>query len=149
MLKNKNIDVLVGNTIVEYDDNYSKIQDGKIKDFRFDLPFCHPSSFARASVIKRVKFDLSKVYSDLVTYYKLLDNGARYKYVDKCISKFDYNGLSSQFKIKSEFEKFRFGKKHFNLYPLQFTFYLINKLIKAFLKKVLPYKIVRKIQVSK
>jgi hypothetical protein len=140
----------VGKTLVVYDKNYSKMQKGTFKDFRFGLPFCHQSSFVKTSVIEQVRFDTSyKVYSDLVTYYKLIEQGAVYRYVDLCISKFDYNGVSSQFKFKSELEKLRFGKKRYSMYSLQFSVYLLNKSMRSFLKKILPTGLVRKVQVSK
>lgn len=144
-------EIIYGNTVLEYDENYKKIENpGENIKFWFGLPFCHQSMAIKTELQKENLFDTSyNIYSDYDNYYKLWVQGYQFTYVGKSISCFNFDGLSSRLTLEGFREMYQIGSKYKKFNRLKFTIYLFDKVLRAFLKRILPLSIKRKIQVSK
>lgn len=149
--KNQYPEIIYGKTVLEYDENYKKIENpGENIKFWFGLPFCHQSMVIKTKLQKGNLFNTSyNIYSDYDNYYKLWVEEHQFTYVDETISCFNFDGLSSRLTLEGFREMYQIGSKYKKFNRIKFTIYFFDKVLRAFLKKILPLSIKRKIQISK
>ena len=148
-------DVLYGDVKIIINETNSKIVKAKsINSIYYGMPFCHQSSFTRATVLKKYKFDLNyKIASDYDFFLKIYKKGYKFKYINSIFSIYDGNGLSQntklllgeQNKIFNNYVKDKKIKAIFKIKRLKQIFF-------SLLKKYLPKKIVailRKVSIWK
>jgi glycosyltransferase involved in cell wall biosynthesis len=138
-------DVLYGDVKIIINETNSKIVKAKsINSIYYGMPFCHQSSFTRATVLKKYKFDLNyKIASDYDFFLKIYKKGYKFKYINSIFSIYDGNGLSQntklllgeQNKIFNNYVKDKKIKAIFKIKRLKQIFF-------SLLKKYLPKKIV-------
>jgi glycosyltransferase involved in cell wall biosynthesis len=145
----ESVSILYGKTKIIYNkDNYKIFTPNDLDDFWKGIIFNHQSSFVRADIMKKNKFNTQYVYSaDFNLFYHLYKKDYIFKEIDLIIANYDYNGISSQQQLEviKEYSNI-ISKKEKNLYYFSKK---IDVYIRSCIKKILPNKIVIKIQKNK
>lgn len=149
-LLNQKYGVVYGDAKITYDNYNTKIKKVKKKNFKKGMPFCTQSALISTKFIRENRFNPSyKVSGDLDFFLQLETKKTPMLYVEKIISIFDYNGVSSRFNFKYELEKLSILKKYYHSRAYFYWIDIIDRSIRAIFKKMLPVKITRIIQLQK
>lgn len=98
-------DVIYGSNLLHFTGGYKCHHPSDIKYMATEMPFCHQSSFTKASVLKAYKFDtMFRSAADCMFFRKLYNNGGTFRRVKKYISVFDVYGFSSNCSMSTYFE---------------------------------------------
>ncbi|WP_459816517.1 glycosyltransferase family 2 protein [Geotalea toluenoxydans] len=139
--------VIYGNTLYQYDSVYKKIRKAEKLTFKYGLPFCHQSSFTKTEILKAEMFcRLYKIFADFDLFAKLKKNGSIFVYADLTVSIFNCDGVSTVKSTEHLKELYAINKKYNVFYA---AFLVLDIIFRETMKRILPKKFVRQIQVSK
>jgi glycosyltransferase involved in cell wall biosynthesis len=146
-----NNDVIYGKVNVKYSDQQEKIVSPEdLNEIWKGMVFCHQSSFIRSKVMKKYMYDLSyEISADFDFFYRLFNQNYSFNEVDYVISNYEFEGISND-RIKNFYEKKEIvlSSNPKTAYKLFYTFKIIDIRIRELLKKILPSRLVRKIQLK-
>jgi glycosyltransferase involved in cell wall biosynthesis len=146
-----NNDVIYGKVNVKYSDQQEKIVSPKdLNELWKGMIFCHQSAFIRSNIMKKYMYDLNyEISADFDFFYKLFNQNYIFKEVDYVISNYEFEGISNN-RIKNFYEKKEIVLSNTpkTTYKFFYTFKIIEIRIRELLKKILPSKLVRKIQLK-
>lgn len=98
-------DVLYGSNLLRFKGGYKCHHPSRIELMATEMPFCHQSSFTKASVLKAYKFDTTfRSAADCMFFRKLYHDGGTFRQIKKYISIFDVYGFSSNCSMSTYFE---------------------------------------------
>lgn len=141
----QNIDVMYGDTLFKYQNYFKQKNNIKLKYFWLEMPFSHQSTFISTKIHKRYKYDLKQsIAADFKLFYLMYIEHKSFKYIENIISIMEPNGLSDVHRIKSIINRYKIVKEiDFRFYYMIFYFF---KIVKEYIKKVIPYKIINLIR---
>ncbi|MCW3805813.1 glycosyltransferase family 2 protein [Plebeiibacterium marinum] len=88
-------DVIYGNIVYAHD-NEKVVTPRKLDTFWKGLPFNHQASLVRTELYKKYKYDLRYSISSVHDFFfKLFNEGYRFKYTDRTIAIYDLTGMSA------------------------------------------------------
>lgn len=148
-------DVVYGNTLYEYNNKHS-INIPRKEDeltFRIKSEFCHQSSMIKTNLLKNNKYSLEyKIASDYDFFIKMFISDAKFKYIDKTISIFKLDGISSTngVLLKHEFDliKYKYNFISYSKHIFNNIEYIIKKILKSITPNIL-LKVKREYVMSK
>ncbi len=146
--RNKESDVVVGNSLVKRGDYIVKSARSEINNNTVNSCFSHQSTFTKKYLLKHYPFDTEfKFASDFNLYLKLFKLRKKFTYINKFISINKYGGISDTNRIKVffEFKKIivRQNKNWFNIFKINMI--ILFNLIKKIVKSILPNSTIEKI----
>jgi glycosyltransferase involved in cell wall biosynthesis len=113
------------------------------------MPFGHQSAFVRTSWMKKLKFDRTyRICADRNFFYRAYHAGAKFRYIPVTVADYEAEGgLSSTHSIRLRYETGRIeGKTKNPGWQIGHGVYIVYFKTKQFLKRILPFSIVRKIR---
>ena len=118
IVNKENSDYIFGNIYAFSSGNISKVIKPTMDKYKVDMPFGHPSLFVRRSIMLKFGFsEKYKIVSDYDFVLKLVKKQYSYSYIDKIITQFRLDGISSTNSYEKEF--FILMKEHFgSIYAL-------------------------------
>jgi glycosyltransferase involved in cell wall biosynthesis len=146
--QNKEVDVVVGNSLVKRKNYYVKSPRLNINNYRVNSCFSHQSTFTKRYLLNLYPFDTKFKYSsDFDFYLKLFKLKKKFIYIDQLISINKDGGISDRNKIEVflEFKKIiiKQNKNFFNV--LKINFIIFFNLMKQIVKFLIPNSITEKI----
>lgn len=135
------VDVLYGDATI-VDRPQRSIWVGNLKDIPNKMPFCHQTCFTRRELLMKNKFDESyRIAADYNLIYSLYDQKRKFQYLEKVVSIFNLDGISSTKYFLRVKEQHRVIKSHGN--KIRWRRYLLqyaDAAGKAFINKCIPLK---------
>jgi glycosyltransferase involved in cell wall biosynthesis len=135
----KDIAVIYGDNMIE-DEYGTGLNKADMSIIGKKMPFNHQAAFFRESVIKKYMYDeMIKIGADYDLIFKIYEDGYEFKYVNKIISLYKLNGLSSTKYL--EVAKDRRDVRHKHGYTdsvLVENAKLLEALLKEFIEKYCP-----------
>lgn len=127
--------IIYGSTLIKYSDSEVRLKKSSDKlSFVTGLPFCHQSVFIPRTVISNYLHDITySIYSDLNFFLSVKDE-CIFKKIEKPISIYCLDGVSSIYKTKHEIERNTIIFNHYGvsfelLSSLKYTFVRLIKFI--------------------
>jgi hypothetical protein len=123
------IDVIYGNIQIIFNNGEKAIRYPKNPStLKYKMFACHQSILVKRSMIEKLNgFNIKyKTCADFDMMQRIYLQKGKFKYVNVCIAKFSYNGVSSQFSFKSHYDHYIICKKNkSNHFP--FLFHLMHE----------------------
>lgn len=115
-LDNKNIDFVFGDVIqLDTSKKEERTYRVRLNEAKRLMPFGHPALFVKTEIHKKIPFDLSfKIAADYDFVLTLLDQKFRYYYLNKRITNFRLEGISSTENMLKE--NYRVLTKHYGMF---------------------------------
>lgn len=134
-------DIVYGNTNTLFNFGNAIIKAKEYDFLKYNMPFCHQSSFIKKNLLITTPYDLSYKYvADYNFFYTCYHNKNRYKQVDITIANFEaITGISSSNKIEvfKEILRVQNGQNSF-FWQAKFQLSLLKYLILEYIKKYFP-----------
>jgi glycosyltransferase involved in cell wall biosynthesis len=113
-IENNDVDYLFGNVDMYLQDKLQYIFKEQLAQYKFNIPFNHPSLFVKTKHLLLNPFDLKyKVIADYDFIVKLIHKQLSYIYIDESIANFRLGGISSTTNYDNE--KFYLYYVHFGI----------------------------------
>ena len=143
--KEKNIDVLVGNTIIKKNNYYYKHVLKKLDKKSFLSSFSHQATVLKSNLLKKRNFNLKyKIAADFDFFTFLFNKKKNFYYINNYLSINKSGGLSDKKRIRAikEFLLINIKYRKKNNYYLIYILALIKIILFQVIKKIIPNKIV-------
>jgi glycosyltransferase involved in cell wall biosynthesis len=145
----KDAEVFYGDSEIRYEsyDDFSRIQKaGDVKDLWKGMLYSHQSLFSKTLLMKEYKFNTNnKVAADFEFAYQMFKKNCKFFNTGIIISSVDAGGLSDTNRFDSIKDHWNVVKKFSSnfLIDLYYFFWLFDTIIRVFVKKILPEKLIR------
>lgn len=125
MNKKISADVLYGSVVL----NGNIVKPRKISSIKYTLPFCHQSSFLKRCICPLFKSEY-RIIADYIMFLGLYERKSVFKNLDIPISRFDENGVSSNYKkvIAEKIKYAKYNKRYFDIFVFKFLLIKNRKL---------------------
>ncbi len=138
--------VIYGGVLIRYAD-FSRIQrSGNTKNLWKGMQFCHQSAFVRTDIHRTAKFNIkNRLAADLEFFYGAYKKGVGFRQVDAVVSSVTAGGLSDTNRVETILA---WGDAVSNCegrswVKVMYYLYAANSIMRGFIKKILPAKVVR------
>jgi len=125
VIKTNKVDYIFGNVSMQDETNGAWIFSSRISQYKYNMPFPHPSLFVRSDHLLNIGFDESyKAIADYDFILKLINKNLKYIYIDRVFAYFRLGGISSS---AHEMEHFRLAYNHFGFFMAVKKFFYRTK----------------------
>lgn len=140
---NKHIDVIYGNCIINVNNNKYMVLPENLECISNHLPFCHQSTFVKASLAKTYPFDLNyKFVADYNFFYQIYHKHHTFLYINKPLSYYQIDrGFTASNSNLCFIETTKVNNKRLTLLEK------IKNKLRAYLINIFPEIIIEKIRI--
>lgn len=144
ILENKKVDIIYGNTIINSNVGKYLVLPENIENLSKHLPFCHQSTFVRASLAKKNPFDLQyKFVADYNFFFNAYKNNHSFYHLNKPVANYQIEeGFSASNMNKCIIEEHIINNTYIS------SFAKFKNKLRSFLINNLPKKIVEHIRAT-
>ncbi len=131
-------DVIYGNIVYAHDKD-KVVAPRKLDAFWKGLPFNHQASLVKAELYKKYKFDLKYSISSVHDFFfKLFNEGCKFKYINKTIALYDLTGMSAtsyRWLVDNWRINLNYSKTKMHLVIGALTLHFLSKIKRSILRK--------------
>tara|TARA_B100000900_G_scaffold401425_1_gene406098 strand:- start:653 stop:1438 length:786 start_codon:yes stop_codon:yes gene_type:complete len=147
----KEVDLLIGNSIIEYDEFSRRYQNGNLSEIWKGARFIHQSCFIKTEFQKLNPYnENNEISADFEFFFNSIEiNKIKTYNLNNFVSIFRAGGLSDKRRIEALLANFKLVRNTFRFSPKIFSFYIfiiLKETFKFVVKFVLPENIVKVIQ---
>lgn len=122
--KYSSADVIYGNIKIVFPNNVTKlVKPAQLQKIKYKMIANHQSVLMRKNVIERLGgFNIEyKICADFDLTQRAYLSGCRFVYLDRCLGKFSYSGVSSHYSFMNNIDHYKICKRNkANVFPLYF-----------------------------
>lgn len=132
----KNAEIIYGDNISIYRNLKREAKSSSKLNFKFGMPFCHQSAYIKRKLLMDHPYNIEyKICADYDFFVTMYLEHKSFKYIDKNLSVFEENGISSKNTLKTFKETLNISYNSGLINKKEFIIYIFKTFVASFIPK--------------